>query len=242
MSLPSQAQKEWSVYGKVVNEKTGEPLSSLTVTNQRTDHVVVTNASGDFYIRAAEGDSLKITGIGYGEQTIYWDKKLGNPTIGIEQTAISLAEVVVKDKRSETIEREIKAFLDNPRNAATMKRDIMGNVVNVSGAGGLGAGAGISIDALYELWSKEGKNRRKAADLEYQDLKRFYIELRYNPRKVANITGLNDPELSEFMNYCRLADDFVLNANDYDLTYQILTCLREFNNTAQFPSMKRSQP
>ncbi len=234
------AQKEWSVYGKVINGSTSNPISSLSVTNLRTDHVVVTNSNGDFYIRAAEGDSLRISGIGYGQQTIYWDKKVGNLTVGLEQTAITLEEVIVKDKRSETIEREIKAFLENPQNAATMKRDILGNVVQLSGAGGLGGGAGISIDALYELWSKEGKEKRKAADLEYEELKRFYIELRYNPRKVSDITGLNDPELSEFMSYCKLADDFILKASDYDLTYQILLCYREFNNTTQFPSLKKN--
>ncbi|WP_131458264.1 carboxypeptidase-like regulatory domain-containing protein [Jiulongibacter sediminis] len=234
------AQKQWSVFGKVVNQENGKPISSLTVTNQRTSHVVVTNAEGDFYIRAAEGDSLIITGIGYGRQAVYWDKSIEDLVVGIEQTAIGLAEVVVKDKRTETIEREIKEFLENPHNSATMKRDIMGNLVQLSGSGGLGGGAGISIDALYDLWSKEGKNRRKAAELEYQDLKRFYITLRYNKGKVATITKLTEPDLTEFMNYCKLDDGFILEASDYDLTYQILMCLREYNNTASFPGVRRN--
>lgn len=236
----SQGQKLWSVYGKVLNEQNGRPLSSLKVTNQRNNHIVVTNSSGDFYIRAAEGDSLIISGIGFGRYPLYWDKSVGNPTINLEQQAIALDEVVVRDKRSETIEREIKAFLENPHNAETMKRDIMGNLVNMSAAGGLGGGAGLSIDAMYDLWSKEGKANRKAAELEYQDIKRYYIELRYNKGKVANITNLKEPELSEFMDYCRLADEFVLKANDYDLTYQIMLCLREFNNTSSFPVLKRN--
>jgi len=235
----SQGQKLWSVYGKVLNEENSKPLSSLKVTNQRNSHVVVTNKSGDFFIRAAEGDSLIISGIGFGRYALFWDKAVGNPTINLKQQAIALDEVVVRDKRSETIEREIKAFLENPHNAETMKRDIMGNMINMSAAGGLGGGAGLSIGAMYDLWSKEGKANRKAAELEYQDVKRYFIELRYNKGKVANITNLKDPELSEFMDYCRLADDFVLNANDYDLTYQIMLCLREFNNTSSFPVLKK---
>lgn len=234
----SNGQKLWSVYGKVLNSQNQRPLSSLTVTNQRTEHVVVTNKSGDFFIRAAEGDSLIIKGIGFGETAIYWDKAVGHPTIGLEQQAIALEEVVVRDKRSETIEREIKAFLENPRNAQSMKRDIVGNLVKTTAAGGLGGGAGLSIDALYDLWSKEGKSKRKAAELEYQDLRRFYIELRHNKGKVATITNLKDPDLTEFMEYCRLGDEFILNASDYDLTYQIMVCLREFNNTASFPVLK----
>lgn len=223
-----------------MNAETDRPLSSLMVTNQRTKHVVVTNKTGDFYIRAAEGDSLLISGIGFGRTAIFWDKSVGNPTIGLMQQAIALEEVVVRDKRSETIEREIKAFLENPRNAETMKRDIMGNMVRTSAAGGLGGGAGLSIDAMYDLWSKEGKANRRAAELEYQDLRRFYIELRYNKRKVANITNLKDPDLDEFMNYCKLGEAFILEANDYDLTYQIMMCLREFNNTASFPVYRKT--
>ncbi|MGR3811061.1 carboxypeptidase-like regulatory domain-containing protein [Jiulongibacter sp. NS-SX5] len=237
----TMAQKQWSVFGKVINGATQKPISSLTVTNQRTEHVVVTNAEGDFYIRAAEGDSLIITGVGYGRQAVYWDKSKDDLVVGLEQTAIGLAEVVVKDKRTETIEREIKEFLENPHNAASMKRDIVGNLVQLSGSGGLGGGAGISIDALYDLWSKEGKNRRRAAELEYQDLRKFYIELRYNKGKVATITKLKEPDLSEFMEYCKLGDEFILEASDYDLTYQILMCLREFNNTASFPTIKRAR-
>ncbi|MCR9063444.1 MAG: carboxypeptidase-like regulatory domain-containing protein [Cytophagales bacterium] len=239
-SFTGVAQKQWSVFGKVINEKTLTPISSLTVTNKRTDHVVVTNEKGDFFIRAAEGDSLLITGIGYADKTVYWDKSLEDFTIKLEQTAISLEEVVVKDKRSATIEREIKEFLENPHNAETMKRDIVGNIVRMSGSGGLGAGAGISIDALYDLWSKEGKNNRKAAELEYQDLKKFYTQLRFNKGKVAEITGLKEPDLSEFMEYCKLGDEFILNASDYDLTYEILLYLREFNNTAAFPTKRRN--
>ena len=240
MAFNSQGQKLWSVYGKVVNEQNNRPLSSLTITNQRSNHVVVTNVSGDFFIRAAEGDSLMISGVGFGQTSFYWDKKIGNPTIGLKQQAIALDEVVVRDKRSETIEREIKEFLQNPHNAQTMKRDILGNMVNLSAAGGLGGGAGLSIDAMYDLWSKEGKANRKAAELEYQGLKRFYIELRYNKGKVANITNLSEPDLSEFMHYCQLTDDFVLNASDYDLTYQIMMSLREFNNTASFPMFRKN--
>jgi hypothetical protein len=239
MSTHSLAQKEWSVYGKVINEKSERPVPSLTVTNIRTKRIVVTNDTGDFYIRAAEGDSLRVSGVGYGDRTVFWDKKTANLVIGLEQIAISLEEIVVKDKRSETLEKEIKAFLENPVNAATLKQDIMGNMIQTSGAGGLGGGAGISIDALYDLWSKDGKNRRKAVEMEYQDLKRFYINLRYNQQKVSNLTGLKEPEILEFMDFCKLQDDFILNASDYDLTYRIFSCLRSFNASSQFPVIRK---
>ncbi len=151
------------------------------------------------------------------------------PVFGMDQTAIALAEVVVKDKKSATLEKEIKAFLDNPVNAKSMKKDIMGNMVSAGTSNPTGGGISISIDAIYELMSKEGKANRKAAELEYQDVRRYYIDLRYNARKVGNILSIQDPELAEFMKYCTLADEFVLNASDYDLTYEIFKCYREWS-------------
>ncbi len=193
---------------------------------------------GDFFIRAAEGDSLIATSVGFGRYAIKWDKSQKEPVFSLDQTAIALEEIVVKDKKSETIEREIKAFLDNPTNAKTMRRDILGNMVSAGTSNPSGGGMSISIDALYDLWSKEGKSKRKAAELEYQDVKKFYVELRYNKRKVSSITGFKDQELDDFMNFCKLSDDFVLNANDYDLTYEIFRCRREFAHSA-IPGVRR---
>lgn len=225
------AQKEWSVFGRVINHKSKGALGSITITNKRTKSVVVTNSSGDFYTRAANGDSLIATGIGFGRLGLLWKEGMKNIRIELDQQAIALEEVVVTDKKNETLEKEIKRFLEETPNAASMKRDILGNVVSLAplstGAGGMG----ISIDALYDLWSKEGKANRKAAELEYQDIKNYYISLRYNKRKVADLTDLEGAELDEFMEYCKLGNEFVLTATDYDLTYEILRCRRKFRRS-----------
>lgn len=226
--LISFAQKEWSVYGTILNFENQRPLSGITITNIRTGRIVVSNEKGDFYTRAAEGDSIIASGIGFAPLKVQWDRSLGKLRFGLQQTAISLEEVVVKDKRNETLEREIKNFLDHPENGATLKKNIMGDIISMSGSGGLGAGAGISIDALYELWSKEGKTRRKAADLEYQEIKDMYLDLRFNARKVAHITGLEGEELERFMQFCKPGEDFILKATDYELTYQIFQCKKDF--------------
>jgi hypothetical protein len=231
LSKESFAQKEWSVFGKVINHKSKSPVGSITITNKRTRSVVVTNKEGDFYIRAAFGDSLIATGIGFGKLGFLFKEGMKNVRIELNQEAIALEEVVITDKKNETLEKEIKRFLEETPNAASMKRDIIGNVVSTAplstGAGGIG----ISIDALYDLWSKEGKANRKAAELEYQDLKQFYVSLRYNKRKVAVLTSLEGQELDDFMTFCKLSNDFVLSASDYDLNYEILNCRKNFKRS-----------
>lgn len=231
------AQKEWSVFGRVINHEFKTPISSITITNTRSKSIVVSNREGDFYIRAADGDSLIASGVGFGKLGMKWKEGMKNIRFELNAEAIVLDEVIVTDKRSETLAKEIERFLKETPNAASIKRDIMGNIVGTNGLSNGGAGIGISIDALYELWSKEGKANRKAAELEYQDLKKFYVSLRYNKYKIGDLTGFKGQELTQFMDYCKLSDDFVLSATDYDLTYEIFKCKKNYRRSF-FPTVE----
>lgn len=229
------AQKEWSVYGTVYNEKQ-KPQQGITVTNVRSKAIVVSDKNGNFYTRAAVGDTLIASSIGFGKQAIVYQRQ--KVAFALKEEAIALEEVVVTDKRNETLKREIDLFLSTSPNAARMKREILGGMVTPGVSNGQ-AGMGVGIDALYELWSKEGKSRRKAAELKYQDAKEFYASLRYNKYKVAEITGLKDEgALEDFMSFCQLETDFILQATDYDLTYQIFACLRSFQGISG-PQIRR---
>lgn len=218
-----------SVYGKVLASENNRGMSSVNITNKRTGYLVATNEKGDFYIRAQKGDSIIVTSIGYNRVGIKWDGENREPIIYLKQSAFMLDEIVVKDKKPENLYEEIQEFLANPNDARVIKRQIMRNMLNTNTS--LGPGIGISIDALYDMFSKEGKNKRKLADLQFADSKKFYAELRYNKRVVAQITHMDDELLDEFMAFCKLPEDFILRATDYDLTYRILKCQKQFNTS-----------
>lgn len=229
------SQKNRTVYGKVQDIDSKKPINSVTVTNGRTKQRAVTNEKGDFFIWAATGDSILVSSVGYKSAGILWDGKSNEPVISMKLDAIALAEVVIKEKRIENLEKEIQDFLNNPYGSKEIRQEILRNMAKIGGssnpsqAGGP-AVASISIDALYDLWSKEGKSNRKVADLKMEDARQFYIKLRYNALLIKHITNLKDEELTDFMNFCKLNDDFVLRASDYDLTYEILKCYKEFKN------------
>ncbi len=218
-----------SVYGKVLASEDNKGMPGVNVTNKRTGYVVATNDKGDFYIRAQKGDSLIVTSVGYNNLGIKWDGVNREPVIFLKRSAFTLDEIVVKDKKPENLYQEIQEFLNNPNDSRVIKRQIMRNMINTNTS--LGPGLGISIDALYDMFSKEGKNRRKLADVQFQDAKKFYAELRYNKRVVAQITHMDEENLDEFMTFCKMPEDFILRATDYDLTYRILSCQKEFNTS-----------
>ena len=220
--------QEKSVYGKVIDSSTKKGISTLNVLNKRSNQVVATNDTGDFYIRAIAGDSIIITSFGYNRKGILWDGKERNPVFEVKLQPFMLQELVVKDKKLSDLHKEIQDFLANPNDSKAIRNEILKSMLNTNTSQ---PGIGISIDALYDMFSKEGKVNRKLADMQFQDAKSFYSDLKYNKQVVAQITHLQEEDLADFMVFCKPTQDFILNATDYELTFKILKCLGDFRNT-----------
>jgi CarboxypepD_reg-like domain len=220
--------QERSVYGKVIDASTKKGIPSLNILNKRTNQVVATNESGDFYIRAIAGDSVLITSFGYNRKGIQWDGKERNPVFEVKLQPFMLQELVVKDKKMSELHKEIQDFLANPNDSKAIRNEILKSMLNTNTSQ---PGIGISIDALYQMFSKEGKMNRKLADMQFQDAKGFYADLKYNKQVVTQITHLKDEDLDDFMVFCKPTQEFILNATDYELTFKILKCLGDFRNT-----------
>jgi hypothetical protein len=220
--------QEKSVYGKVIDSSSKKGISTLNVLNKRSNQIVATNDTGDFYIRAVAGDSIIITSFGYNRKGILWDGKDRNPVFEVKLQPFMLQELVVKDKKLSDLHKEIQDFLANPNDSKAIRNEILKSMLNTNTSQ---PGIGISIDALYDMFSKEGKMNRKLADMQFQDAKSFYADLKYNKQVVAQITHLQEEDLADFMVFCKPTQDFILNATDYELTFKILKCLGDFRNT-----------
>lgn len=223
--LSAFAQKSY-VLGKAIDKVTGKPVPSATVVNKDTKQVTKTGDNGNFLVRASKGDSIKITSIGYKAVGIAWDGINLEPVIEMRQDAIALKEVVVRDKRLEQVKKQIEELMGSPEASTKLKWKDISNLINTNTS--TPGTIGISIDGLYELFSKEGKSRRKLAAMKQEDLKKLLVEYRYNSEYISFVTKLKGQELKNFMRFCNLPDNFVLTANDYDLTLEVFRCLDEF--------------
>lgn len=226
--LITEAQ-ERSVFGKVLDISSKKAIASINILNKRTGQIVATNENGDFYMRAIKGDSILISSFGYNRIGIKWDGVNKEPEILAKQQAIMLEELLVKDKKYENLHKEIELFLNNPYDSKAIRNEILKSMINTHTSQPMSIG--ISIDALWDLFSKEGKSKRKVADLQVNDIKTFYADLRYNKQIVAQITHLPEDDLDDFMVFCKPTQDFILRATDYELTFKVLKCLGEFRNT-----------
>lgn len=234
--LASAAQaQERSVYGRVVDSTRHEGINGLIIQNVTSGQMVNTNSTGDFFIRAVAGDSIVVMDIGYERAGTVYDGRNRYPVIATQRQPIMLKAVVITDRRRHELQEEIDEFLRNPQSGGAIREEIIGNLLSTNFTQ---PGIGISIDGLYELWSKKGKLNRKVADLKYNDIKEFYTDLKYNRKLVAQITKLEDHEIDDFMSYCRPGEDFILRANDYDLTNRILQCLKDYRTSRVFRKVR----
>ncbi len=227
-SVRVHSQKGYLI-GKVINQENKKGVPSATVTNKNSKQITKTNGSGEFFIWANMGDSIKATSIGYADAGIMWDGITKEPIIEAKPTAIMLGEVVIKTQRPENLRKEIDEYLKDPDWATTMKKNAINRMVGMNTSNGQ-PGMTLSIDALYEIFSKEGKSKRKLAGLQQKELEEFYLNARYNKEFVAYITKLEGKDLDRLIDFCPLPKDFVLRSSDYELTYAILQCFKEFQS------------
>src|SRR5690606_39343391 len=73
-------------------------------------------------------------------------------------------------------------------------------------------GAGVSIDALYKLISREGRNARRLQEIIEEDYRESVIDYRFTPELVSRATGLTGEALRDFMRQYRPSYLFVLSA------------------------------
>lgn len=231
-NTPVFAQQSY-VLGRAIDKTTKQGIPSATVVNKNTRQITRTSENGNFLVKATKGDSIKISSIGYKNAGIAWDGVNKEPVLELPQDAIVLPEVTIKDRRIEIIRQQIDELLAAPEASTKLKWKDISNLINTN-TSSPGGGIGISIDGLYQLFSKEGKTRRKLEAMKQEDLRKLLVEYRYSAEYVSYVTKLKGQQLKDFMKFCNLPDNFVLTANDYDLTLEVFRCLEEFKGRMRF--------
>lgn len=209
------AQRKF-VLGKVLDNKTQKGLTGLSVSNQQTKQTTRTNDQGVFFLWASAGDSLIMTSLEYGRMGMIWDGQNREPVMSAKKQAIALQEVTITSKRSEKIDKEIEAFLAEPKASKNMTGEEIFAMVSSP------------VSLLYEMFSKEGKSRRRLAVTIQKDRKTDYANMRFNPQLVARMTNLKGQEIDKFMTFCSFSEDFILQASDYELALETFKCLRVY--------------
>ncbi len=218
------------VSGYVKDAQTDSVLPLVNVFNPRTQKGTITDNSGFFRYYAFRGDTLILSSMGYMKSYIPVSDTAYHPitdTFYMHQDVFNIPEVNIYGlSRYEQLRYDIKhlgkaskPILNARRNLPEINHDELSFYSRRTDNFGLVASP---ITALYNAFSKEGREQRKLQELRQRDALKKAIEPHFNKEMVMRITGLPPEEVEDFMEYCNFSPEFLLNTPDYVIVRQIL--------------------
>jgi hypothetical protein len=213
--------QERSLTGIVFDHNSKERIAQVNILNTATGKSVYVNLKAEFAIDARVGDKLIFTKLNYRPDTV----TVQNYTplaVYIQPLSIQLKEVTIHDSLA-TPEQMLEATKRNYPN-------IYGHIANTDllSIGADGAGVGLSIDGLYNMFSRSGRNAAHLRENIQQDYYQNVIDYRFNKTLVGHVTGLKDAQLADFMQKYRPGYYTVLTASDYEFISYIKSNLRRY--------------
>lgn len=222
------------VEGIVFDGESKERIALVTVRNTSTGESVYNNLKAEFSIKATTGNTLIFKKDGYFADTITVQD---NRTLAVylKRAGIQLKQVDVT----------AKAFTPEKKLEAT-KRDytrLYGSAANpdalaISPYGGVGIG----IDALYNAFSRSGRNAERLKEIIERDYREDVIDYRYNRTLVGSITGLSGDKLTDFMQKFRPSYYFVTTASEYEFTRRVRTDFRRYKRNPSAYGLQALEP
>ena len=228
-SVPLFSQEK-DIEGIVFDADSKQRLSRVYIYNTRTEKGFYNNTKGEFSTRAASGDVLVAALPGYGVDTITVRSQT-TILFYLKRNSILLQEVTVRDSLLSPDQRRAQNEVEFKD--AYRKGDAS-DILNINSRG-----AGLGIDALWSLLSREGKNARYLQKILEQDYRDLMINYRFTRPLVSRVTGLTGDALKDFMEQYRPSYYFVLEANDYNLIQFIQASYQKYKRS---PAANRLPP
>lgn len=223
--LSTQLKAQLTLVGRTMTTTEGEVVQLASVININSGVRKISNRSGYFTIQVKQTDTLIVTAIGYDSlrlTSLHFDtsKNIDSILVWMKPKAARLKEVkiVASNPKRDSLARAAAEFL---------KTDpLMNNYDRILNRekGGLMS----PLTAIYQQFSKEGRDMAHFEDFVAYMEKQKLVDKRYNRNVIKRVTKLHELQLDEFMVFCKLNKDFVIESSDYDLIKAIQDCERNF--------------
>ncbi|SHN30467.1 hypothetical protein [Mucilaginibacter sp. OK098] len=209
-----------TVDGIVFEKESKDRVATVSIHNITTGISAYNNLKGEFAIAAKPGDQLVFTKAEYHPDTI---KIISNAPLAIylERLAIQLNLVTVHD----TVLSPLMRLRASQRDFSKAYGSLAYSDFLTSPSSG---GAGLSIDALWNAFSREGRNAAHLRETIQRDFEQNSIDFRFNPTYVGNITGLKGEKLASFMLRYRPGYYTTQTASEYEFVAMIRANFRRY--------------
>lgn len=216
-SLQSSAQST-IIKGYITEKDSSTTIPFAYVVNKKSGVGTVTSDKGHFEIRANLSDTILISCIGYLVRKIETKDILELPSYKLHHGIILFAKTY-----------NLNTVMISPKELSQNQKSFYERFINVP-APPLTS----PISALYYQYSKEGRERQKLIEIYKKEL--FFEKAE---RRLAYFFSVKKIDLSKFderafIMFCRLSEDVVNYANDYDFYYKVSRCFDEYTGNADY--------
>ena len=211
--------QEKAVTGIVFDRDTKDRIAIVKVLNLTNGTSIYNKLTGEFKIPAVPGDVLVFTRQEYYTDTV---RVINNDAMPVymKRSSILLKQVDVTSKMIDPLKRlQAEKELYSKAYGPLANREFL--TFN-SGT------AGLSIDALYNLFSRSGHDAKRLRETIDNEYLQNVIDYRFNKTFVGGITGLKEKQLDDFMLKYRPGYYFLIYASDYELIASIRTNLARY--------------
>ncbi len=206
------------IKGYITEKDSSTTIPFAYVVNKKSGVGTVTSDKGYFEIRANATDTILISCIGYIACKIAAKEILELPSYKIHQGVILFAKTY-----------NLNTVMISPKELTQNQKNFYERFINVP-APPLTS----PISALYYEYSKEGRERQKLIEIYKKEL--FFERAE---RRLAYFFNVKKVDLSKFderafIMFCKLTEDVVNYANDYDFYYKVSRCFDDYTGNADY--------
>lgn len=225
--LQSSAQESHAI-GYVYNSEDFSPLHNVHVINTKSNRGVVSGIDGKFLISASGSDTLFFRSVGFKDTLIVLT---GPDEIRVFMTPAiyPIGEVTILPYGNYA---DFKQAFKNLEVDTPMRFDksyFLSGQLPTPGQQGFGLTINGPITALYNAFSREGKQMRNYERFMKESAIHEEVGRKYNVQIVRRLTGIEDDmEAIRFMQFCSLDTNFILKSTEYELLLAVKSCYESY--------------
>jgi carboxypeptidase-like protein len=219
-----KVERKYVISGTVVEQDSTTAMPYVYLLNSKTGNGTITDYNGKFSIIAGNSDTLTFQYVGYARRK-YPVSLINNLNDSMKKPVKIVMHTMMVSMQSVTVvANKIK-----PNEIDYMKRYIKQHAAPK----GLDA-FNSPITALYDQFSRKGKEQRKLQQIFQDILIQEEVSKKFNPEILRQLTEDETINFEDFRRYAwRVNNDFILTHDGYDLYAPIMYYYRKYKAGGQ---------
>lgn len=221
------AQQEFELKGVIFQKQNNFRVANALILNLKNKQAVNTDYTGSFSIKAALGDTLKITKKDYADN-YYVVENQKDAVIQLSQI-IQLNEVrIVGQSKKQELDEAMRQYRGQ------------GSFYNGKPPISLFSPfSGSPITGFYELFGKTPKQAKHFQEFSKNEIRESAVDKRFSKSLIKQVTDLREEQIQPFMDSYRPSFDQLSAWNDYDLIDYVKKSAQGFKEGKGLPPLKK---